>query len=1074
MKRTITLLAVAAILATGAAPLAPDTLPPSCRRDRGARVGGAAPLPTYPVGPAEPNPMFYAGREYQGAKGPVYPYPLLDRLRDRREDRAYRALWLENEYVKISVLPEIGGRIFTAQDKTNGYDFFYRQHVIKPALIGMLGAWISGGVEWNVLPPPPGHLLHARAVGDHRERRRQPHRSGWERPSGARGCAGWSASPSGPGASYVEASVRMTNRTPLPHSMLYFSNPAVHANESYQVLFPPDVDWATFHAKTDFAPWPLARRALPADTTSPRAPTSAGGRTTPTRSPSSSTDSEMRLPRRLRPRPRAGVVHVADRDTVPGKKFWTWGNGPDGRDVGPDPHRRGRPLHRADGRRLLRQPARLLLDPAGRDAHRRPLLVPGARAGRRQGGQPEGALNLEVRDGRPGSRPTPHPRPRRAGAPPAGERVVLEDDRHHRPRRALRAGGRAARRHRRGGPPPRRPLGRRGRSSSRTRAAPGRRRPSRSGTSRPRLPAEMKTRRGARTSPACASSSSTTPTSSPRPTTARRCRRDPGLRAHEHLALGVLALRRGPFEEAEKHLAAAVARLTANHTRARRRPGAVRATASPSRRSARADAAREAFAAAGVGPGVHRGRRPRAGPPRGGPGEPVRRPRAPRPRAVSADPRAPPPSACRPPCCATRGGRRRRLRAGVSPRSPSTRSIPSPRASGRLGREGGSATRRGPGHRRRRGGRPARRSTRTPTPSRRRTTTRAPASSTTRSPCSPPACRERRREGRPDGGLHPRLAPRAEGRRDAAAAVVPARPRAPPRLLLPLPPRGASPSSSTRSPWTRSDPRAPYYLGNLLYDLQPERAIAEWEKARALDPGFARVHRNLAFAYARARGDLADGRGQPGEGGRDREARAAPLLRARPATSPGRGRRSTARLRGSRRAPRRWRAATSPAAGSRASSSSTGQPDDAARDPRGRRFHVWEGESGHPLGLRGGAASSGAGVCWRRATRRRRSRSSGRRSPSRQHRGGPTAWRAPPRRAPPRGPRPRGARAAGGGRGGLPLVRGGARSVALGPLLDRAARCRSWDEERRAGPSSSPWPEPPPRRWTRAFPSSGG
>ena len=52
------------------------------------------------------------------------------------------------------------------------------------------------------------------------------------------------------------------------------------------------------------------------------------------------------------------------------------------------------------------------------------------------------------------------------------------------------------------------------------------------------------------------------------------------------------------------------------------------------------------------------------------------------------------------------------------------------------------------------------------------------------------------------------------------------------------------------------DPRAPFYLGNLLYDLQPERAIAAWERSRGLDPGFARVHRNLAFAYARARGDL--------------------------------------------------------------------------------------------------------------------------------------------------------------------------------------------------------------------------
>ena len=52
------------------------------------------------------------------------------------------------------------------------------------------------------------------------------------------------------------------------------------------------------------------------------------------------------------------------------------------------------------------------------------------------------------------------------------------------------------------------------------------------------------------------------------------------------------------------------------------------------------------------------------------------------------------------------------------------------------------------------------------------------------------------------------------------------------------------------------DARAPYYLGNLLYDLQPERAIKAWEQARTLDPRFARVHRNLAFAYARARGDL--------------------------------------------------------------------------------------------------------------------------------------------------------------------------------------------------------------------------
>ncbi len=176
-------------------------LGPSAPADEPAVRAWEAPLriPTYPVGAAEPNPMFYAGREYQGAKGPVYPYPLLDRLLDRREDRTYRALWLENEYLKLSVLPEIGGRIFSAQDKTNGYDFFYRQRVIKPALIGMLGAWISGGVEWNVFHHHRATYLHARAVGDRGERGREPHRlGGRNRVAAADALGGGPHRPAGP------------------------------------------------------------------------------------------------------------------------------------------------------------------------------------------------------------------------------------------------------------------------------------------------------------------------------------------------------------------------------------------------------------------------------------------------------------------------------------------------------------------------------------------------------------------------------------------------------------------------------------------------------------------------------------------------------------------------------------------------------------------------------------------------------------------------------------------------------------------------------------------------------------
>ena len=84
-------------------------------------------LPTYETGPPDLEPMFYAGRDYQGAQGPIYPYGLYDNLLDVRRDKTYQAGFLENQYVKICVLPELGGRILSATDKTDNYDYVYRQ-----------------------------------------------------------------------------------------------------------------------------------------------------------------------------------------------------------------------------------------------------------------------------------------------------------------------------------------------------------------------------------------------------------------------------------------------------------------------------------------------------------------------------------------------------------------------------------------------------------------------------------------------------------------------------------------------------------------------------------------------------------------------------------------------------------------------------------------------------------------------------------------------------------------------------------------------------------------------------------
>ena len=106
-------------------------------------------LPTYPAAKPEKSPLFIEKRAYQGSTGKVYPLPVTEKVSDEKVDMPYKAVWLENEYLKVMVLPELGGRIHRAIDKTNNYDFVYYNQVVKPALVGLTGPWISGGIEFN-------------------------------------------------------------------------------------------------------------------------------------------------------------------------------------------------------------------------------------------------------------------------------------------------------------------------------------------------------------------------------------------------------------------------------------------------------------------------------------------------------------------------------------------------------------------------------------------------------------------------------------------------------------------------------------------------------------------------------------------------------------------------------------------------------------------------------------------------------------------------------------------------------------------------------------------------------------
>lgn len=285
-------------------------------------------IPTYLAAPPSPVPRFYEGRTYQGAKATFYPYPVQDVLTETRTNQTYKALFLENEYLELSVIPELGGRIWSARDKSNGYDFFYRQHVVKPALIGMLGAWISGGVEWNV---PHHHRASSFSpvdfttttnadgsatiwVGEIELR----HRMKW--------LVGMTLHPD---RSDLELTCKMFNRTPFAHPMLFWINTAVHANEHYQVIFPPSTEWATQHSKPEFAGWPIARQTY-GGTDYTRGVDISWWKNHPNPVSFFAWNDQDDWFGGYDHGRQAGVIHVADRHVVPGKKFFEWGNGPEG------------------------------------------------------------------------------------------------------------------------------------------------------------------------------------------------------------------------------------------------------------------------------------------------------------------------------------------------------------------------------------------------------------------------------------------------------------------------------------------------------------------------------------------------------------------------------------------------------------------------------------------------------------------------------------------------------------------------------------------------------------------------
>jgi tetratricopeptide (TPR) repeat protein len=318
-------------------------------------------IPTYLPAPPDKNPMFLEKRVYQGSSGKVYPLPFTDRIAEKPVDRKWKAVWIENEFLRAMVLPELGGRIHILQDKTNGYDLIYNQRVIKPALVGLAGPWISGGIEFNW----PQHHRPATflPVDFEIEECADGSKIIWcsdhdpmTRMKGMHGVC------LHPGRAYLELKVRAYNRTPFMQTFLWWANVATRVHEAYQSFFPPDVYYVADHARRSMSEYPLAKgfyygvnygkrgrngipqNEIPKQFTPPHCRSAfdvpCSMFDVPNYSPNDlSFYANIPVPTSYMcmgsredffggydHKAQAGIVHIANHHISPGKKQWTWGN----------------------------------------------------------------------------------------------------------------------------------------------------------------------------------------------------------------------------------------------------------------------------------------------------------------------------------------------------------------------------------------------------------------------------------------------------------------------------------------------------------------------------------------------------------------------------------------------------------------------------------------------------------------------------------------------------------------------------------------------------------------------------
>jgi len=102
-------------------------------------------IKTYPY--SDPNPVPSIATD--GQSSVFYPYFTFDNYTDKGINKAWKVVTMENDYIEVTVLPEVGGKVMGAIEKSTGEEFIYLNHVMKFRAIGIRGPWTSGGIEHN-------------------------------------------------------------------------------------------------------------------------------------------------------------------------------------------------------------------------------------------------------------------------------------------------------------------------------------------------------------------------------------------------------------------------------------------------------------------------------------------------------------------------------------------------------------------------------------------------------------------------------------------------------------------------------------------------------------------------------------------------------------------------------------------------------------------------------------------------------------------------------------------------------------------------------------------------------------